>query len=85
MGDRFFYPLKTNQDGDSNGLYGWHVSVARSICNNTIYQGIPEAYKSIIKYQSTTSGIRNKNNNSNTYTESNSVYDYIFFPSYREV
>jgi len=82
MGDRFFYPKRASQNPDANNLYGWHISVGRNICNNVIYAGMPEAYKSVIKRLEVNSAVCNTATNTGTYAKS---MDYLFFPAYREV
>ena len=82
MGDRYFFARGSNGDTDEDGYYGWHMSEARTICNNLIYSGMPEAYKSIIRLTSVRSLKRDIELRTNTYGVTE---DYLFFPAYREV
>ena len=81
LGDRYFFPLR-GRETDEDGNYGWPLNRERVICNSLIYEGMPEAYKSIIKQATITSTIRNIETGVNSWME---TQDYLFSPAYREV
>jgi len=49
IGDRYFFSPRTVTDGDDDGYFGWHISQARTLCNDIIYNGLPQVYRSIIR------------------------------------
>lgn len=81
LGDRYFFPLR-GRETDEDGNYGWPLNRERTIYNSLIYEGMPEAYKSIIKQATITSTIRNIETGVNNWAE---TQDYLFAPAYREV
>ena len=84
MGDRYLYATSAAPSSFISGVYGWELSDARNICNRVIYEGMPEAYKSIIRYSSIDSSSRNVENTPGS-TSNVRTQDYLFFPAYREV
>ena len=78
LGDRYFYATRTTR----SGAFGWNLSDARAICNNIIYNSIPEVYKSIINRATIVSYVRDGELNQNSTVETN---DYFFLPAYREL
>ena len=86
MGDRYVFAARRNITSDDNGYFGWHVSEFRAICNNLIYQGMPEVYKSIIHLNTIASIIRADGTKTTAGAYSAvETEDYIFFPSVREI
>ena len=84
MGDRYFYPENSTENYDSNGYFGWHQSVIRSLCNDIIYEGVPEVYRSIINQTQVTSIIKNPEITETPYP-AKYTNDYLFLPAKREV
>jgi len=90
MGDRYVYASRSSDAIDSDGYCGWHMTSMRTICNDLIYYGMPEVYKSIINYTPIISIIRKADSGTgddqpggtNSVAETN---DYLFLPSIREV
>ena len=82
LGDRYFYSTSAVNDGDADGYFGWHQSGMRTLCNNLVYQGLPEAYKSVINNTNVTSIVRKSDL---TGTIAKYTSDYMFLPAVREV
>ena len=83
VGDRYMYTQRGNQNPDNNDVFGWHQqSWSRPICNTLLYNGMPEAYQSIIKHTRIKSIARTIQLQTNVWNETD---DYLFLPALREV
>ena len=83
IGDRYFYAgAGTN---DSNGIFGWHQSNMRAICNNLIYTGFPETYKAIIALQEVESLKRYCGEGTQYNTFEPNTEDHLFLVARREI
>lgn len=83
IGDRYFYAgTGTN---DSSGLFGWHQSNMRAICNNLIYVGFPETYKAIIALQTVEALKRYCGEGTQYNTFEPNTQDYLFLVARREI
>ena len=84
VGDKYIYTNRTaNGSFDSQGYYGWHMSWARNICNNLIYNGMPTAYQTIINNYKLRSYARNP-----SLTNGSTIMitrDYLFLSSHQEI
>ena len=81
IGDRYFFSPRTVTDGDDDGYFGWHISQARTLCNDIIYNGLPQVYRSIIRQNTITSYAINT---SRTLAPKE-TQDYMFLSAVREV
>lgn len=84
IGDRYFYATSGGTN-DSNGLFGWHQTKMRTICNESIYPGLPETYKAIISLQTVEAIKRYCGEGTQYNTYEPNTEDYLFLVARREI